>query len=103
MPEELTLAQDVEHLPAIEELDRASPHHPHVLHRLLPLAEDRRAGGEELHLSRPREFLQRLLREVVERSVPPQELDYVVHDRSGPNGVRSTDSSPRAYSAAARP
>src|SRR2546423_1054091 len=54
-----------------------------MLHRPLLLAEDRRAGGEELHLSRLRQVLQVLLGEVVEGSVAPQELDYVVHRGAG--------------------
>jgi hypothetical protein len=81
MPEELALTQEVKHPPAIQELDRTSADDSHVLHRRFLLAEDRRAGGEELHLSRLRKFLQLRLGEVVERSVPSQELDYVVHRR----------------------
>src|SRR3954471_12620939 len=81
MPQELTLTQEVKHPPAIQELDRTSADHAHVLHRPFLLAEDRRAGGEELHLSRLRKLLQLRLGEVIERSVAPQELDYVVHRR----------------------
>ena len=84
MPEEIALTQAVERPAAIQELDRASADHAHMLHRPFLLAEDRRAGGEELHLGRLRKFLQVALGEVVERSVPPQELDYVVH--RGANG-----------------
>src|SRR5690349_8501845 len=92
MPEELALAEHVENLTVVDQLDRPAPHDPQMLERLLALAEDRRAPGEELHLDRPRDLLQLLLSEIVERSVATQELDYVVHDRSEPNGLRSTDS-----------
>ena len=69
MPEELTLTEDVEHLTAIDELDGTSPHHAHrCFERLLRLAEDRRSPGEELHLHRSRELLQRVLPEIVERA-----------------------------------
>ena len=62
MPEELALAEHVQNLTAIHQLDGPAPHDPHVLERLLSLAEDRRAPGEELHLDRSRDLLQRFLR-----------------------------------------
>ena len=91
MTEELTLAEHVQHLAAIHELDGPAPHNPHVLQRLLPLTEDRHAGGEELHLHRPRELLQGVFRQIVEGCVPAQELDYVVHGCWSRPGVRSTE------------
>jgi hypothetical protein len=52
-----------------------------VAHGALALAEHRRPSREELDLGRPRQLLTRLVRKLVERCVPAQELVDVVHGR----------------------
>ena len=61
MSEQLTLAEEIEHPAAIQELHRASADYPHVFNRPLFLAEDCGARREELHLGRPCQLLQRVL------------------------------------------
>jgi hypothetical protein len=52
MSEQLALAEEIEHPPAVDELHCAATDDPDVLHRGFALAEDRGAGGEVLDLDR---------------------------------------------------
>ncbi len=79
MAEQLTLPQQVQHAALVDQFHGSPPDDPHVLPGLVALAEDRRAGGEELDLRRSRQLLDRLVGHVIERSVPSEELGYVVH------------------------
>jgi hypothetical protein len=83
MSEELTLAKDVEDPTSIDQLDQPPADDPDVLQGPLPLPKDRPAAGKELHFDGTREFLERVLRKRVERSVAREKFDYVVH-RRGP-------------------
>ena len=71
MPEQLALAEDVDHPAAIDELDRAPADYPDLVLWPSPLRKDRRAGGEELDLGSFSEPLEGFLVEPTERVIAP--------------------------------
>ena len=81
MPEELALAQPVDHAAAVEQLDRAAAHHAHLADGLLALADDHRAGGEALDLDAVGEALELRRLEGAEHLVDAQEGADVVGKR----------------------
>ena len=82
MAEQLAGAQQVEHDPVVNQLDRPTAHDADVVDRLAALREDRRAGAVELDLRRAGDLLDVLGREHVERGVVAQEVRDV-GERSG--------------------
>jgi hypothetical protein len=66
----------------VDELHRSSPHHTDLFLGPLPLAEDRRAGGEELDLDALGQPLERRGIQLAERVMVLNELGDVVHAHS---------------------
>ncbi len=79
--EHLTLPEQIDGPAAVDQLHGASPDDPDAALRELALRDDRRSGGEELHLGLGGERVEVLLVEPAERVPPPQELGDVVHAR----------------------
>jgi hypothetical protein len=77
--EQLALAETVEHLGAVAQLDRAAADDADVLAGRRALVEDHRALAEELDLGVGGDLLDLRLAELVKRLVSRQELGDVVH------------------------
>jgi hypothetical protein len=77
--DQLPLPEHVEDPAAVDQLDRSSSHHQHLVLRPLALLEDGGARLEDLHLHPLDKPLHGLLVESAERVVGSQELRDVVH------------------------
>jgi hypothetical protein len=80
MPEQLPLADYIEHPPVVDEFDRAREDHSHGALRRCSLLEDRRAGSELLAPCAPREPLADRGADVVEGRVGLEEPSQIAHD-----------------------
>ena len=79
MAEHVALAEQIEHAAAVDERDRAPADHADHILRACSLLEDRRAGGEVLHLDVRGEALEDSGVKLAEGSVILQEGRDVLH------------------------
>src|SRR5215207_3679345 len=78
MPEHVALAEQVEQAAVVDERDRAPPDHTDHILRARSLLEDRRAGGEVLHLRVRREAVEHGGVQLAERSRNPSGRQPIV-------------------------
>jgi len=79
MPEHVALAEQVEHAAVVYKRDRAPADDAYDILRVRSLLEDRRAGGEVLHIHVRREALEHSGVKVAEGRVIVQEGSDVLH------------------------
>ena len=79
MPEQLARAEQVQHPPVMDDLDRPGADHPQVFHRPGTLREDRLSGGIGLDLSHRRDARNVVRPYRIEGRVGAEEVREVLH------------------------
>jgi hypothetical protein len=81
VPDQLALTEPVEHLTAIDQLNRSGADDPHVPHRFLRLTKNDLARSEVLDLHRRRDAFELRFVDAPKRGMSTQKLGYWLHTR----------------------